>query len=104
MSADSGTARRSPFFPLLLLALSVLAMAGFQTWQLFQQQANLETLRGNQETAVEESQRVRDQLRALTQGTADLAEAGNPNAQRVVDELARQGVTVTGSEGPPSTP
>ncbi len=104
MTAENGTAARSPFVPLLLLALSVLAMAGFQTWQLFQQQANLETLRVNQDVAVEESQRVRDQLRSLTQGTADLAAAGNPNAQRMVDELARQGVTVTGSEEPPSTP
>lgn len=104
MSADAPAATRSLFAPVLLLALSLLAMAGFQTWQLLQQQGNLQTVRANQETAVEESRRIRAQLQSLTQGTADLAAAGNQNAQRIVDELARQGVTLTASEAPPSTP
>ena len=104
MSADAPAATRSLFAPVLLLALSLVAMTGFQTWQLVQQQGNLETVRANQETAVQESQRVRAQLQSLTRGTADLAAAGNPNAQRVVDELARQGVTLTASEELPSTP
>ena len=104
MSVDTAAAGRSVFAPVFLLALSLLAMAGYQTWQLFQQQANLQTVRANQEPAVDESQRIRAQLQSLTTGTADLAAAGNQNAQRIVDELSRQGVTLTASEAPPSTP
>lgn len=104
MSAAAAAATRSLFAPVFLLALSLLAMTGFQTWQLVQQQANLETVRANQQPAVEESQRIRTQLRSLTRGTADLAAAGNQNAQRIVDELARQGVNLTASEALPSTP
>ena len=104
MSADRAAAGRSVFLPLLLLALSLLAMAGFQTYQLLQQRTNLEALRANQESVVLESQRIRSQLQSIAEGTADLAATGNENAQRIVDELARQGITVTGSATPPSTP
>jgi hypothetical protein len=104
MSTASGPARRSPFVPVFLLALSLLAMTGFQSWQLLQQQARLQTLRENQEPAVAETQHIREQLQALTQGTAKLAAAGNQNAQRIIDELARQGVKVTATEGLPSSP
>jgi hypothetical protein len=100
MSADGAEGPRSIFPPLLLLALSLLAMAGFQAYQLVLQQNNLQALRANQEPAVAESQRIRAQLQSITQGTADLAAAGNENAQRIIDELARQGITVTGSGSP----
>lgn len=104
MSADSTTGIRSLFLPVLLIALSLLAMTGFQTWQLLQQQANLETLRVNQEPAVQESQRIRAQLQAISRGTADLAKQGNENAQFVIDELAKQGITVTEPAESQSTP
>jgi len=100
----SETTTRTLFVPLLLIVLSLLAMAGFQTWQLVQQQSNLDQLRADQASAVEESQRVRSQLQSIAQGTADLALVGNKNAQFIVDELSKQGITVTGSAGVPSTP
>ena len=103
MNDAAGQPARSLFAPVLLLALSLLAMIAFQTWQLLQQRTNLDTLLVNQEPAVEESRRIRAQLQSIAQGTADLALLGNQNAQAIVDELAQQGITVTGSAGPAAT-
>lgn len=94
---------RSLFVPVLLFGLSLLAMTGFQSWQLFQQRSTLDELRVNQDAAFAESQRARAQLQSVAQGTADLAQRGNKNAQFVVDELGKQGFTLTGSGGLPST-
>ena len=104
MSSDAPVSGRGLFVPVLLVALSVVAMMGAQTFQLLQQRSNLDTARKNQDAALAESQRVRAQLQSIAQGTADLALLGNKNAQFIVDELAKQGITVTGSAGLQSTP
>ena len=80
---------RGLFVPVLLVALSVVAMMGAQTFQLLQQRSNLETARKNQDSALAESQRVRTQLQSIGQGTADLALQGNKNAQFIVGRRIR---------------
>jgi hypothetical protein len=102
MTSAAGTTR-SLFLPLLLVAASVVAMAGFQTYQLLLQQSNLDTVSADQEGAMEEAREVRAQLQSIARGTADLAASGNQNAKLLIDELARQGIRVTANGVLPST-
>lgn len=95
MSAAEQSRTRTVFVPVLLLALTLVSMSGFRTFQLVQQQNELQTLLVDQEELVAEAQRIRSQLQAVARGTVNLAAEGNKNAKRVVDQLARQGVTLT---------
>ena len=91
----------SPFLPLLLLAWTLVTLAGLQTYGLLSERDQLATALTNQAAPLEEAQRVRAQLQSLATGAADLAEQGNENAQRLIDELAKQGVTVNPSVATP---
>jgi hypothetical protein len=50
---------------------------------------------------VQQAQRVRQTLDALASETKKLADAGNPNAKIVIDELAKRGITVN-PQSPPA--
>ncbi|MDJ0928017.1 MAG: hypothetical protein QNJ73_10255 [Gammaproteobacteria bacterium] len=91
----------SPFLPLLLLAWTLVTLAGLQTYGLLSERDQLATALVNQATPMEEAQKIRAQLQSLATGAADLAVQGNENAQRLIDELARQGVTVNPSSTAP---
>ena len=92
------------FAPLFLIVASVVAMAGFETYQLWSDEQNLETLRVGQAAAMDESQQVRAQLQAIARGTAELAAAGNENAQRVVERLESQGFSLSSEALPIAAP
>jgi hypothetical protein len=85
---------RSPFIPLLLLASALVAMLGFQAYQLLDGRKNLQDLYSSQEEPYAEARRLRVQLDGIAGGTARLAEEGNANARRVVEELSKRGITV----------
>ncbi|MGI9330072.1 MAG: hypothetical protein ACR2QB_05095 [Gammaproteobacteria bacterium] len=104
MSSAYNRGSASLFAPLFLMLSSLLAMAGFETYQLWTDEQSLESLRIGQEGALEESRRVRAQLQAIARGTAELAAAGNENAQRVVDSLESQGFTLSAEGLPDATP
>lgn len=82
------------FVPMLLIALAVVFWSGFQTIQLYQERANLASLRTNQEAIHQNAQKMRAQLDALATGTQKLASAGNKNAQTVVNALQQRGITI----------
>jgi len=84
----------SPFIPLLLFFLVWLAWAVFQTVQLNEETKTLRQLKTNQEQALQQAQRARQTLDVLAAETQKLADAGNPNAQRVIDGLRKRGITV----------
>ncbi len=106
MSAPDGG--RSPFLPLLLLAVAVLGWTTFQTTQLVAERGRLTAGISGQDTQVEQSKKVRERLESLAARTARVARAGNANATLIVEELRRRGVTIdvdgsTGATAPPAT-
>jgi hypothetical protein len=79
---------------LALVALALLLVAVLETAQLATQYETLSGVRAAQEPSVSEVGKVRRQLDALAGETARLAAAGNADAQAVVDEMRRQGITL----------
>ena len=82
------------FVPVLLIVIGLLLMTGFQSIQLSREFDLLKQRQEAQATPLEESQSVRDQLQAIATSTKQLAEAGNQNAQRIVEQLERAGITI----------
>ena len=95
-SSDSHQQRSGAplWIPLSLLVVTFLVMVAFQTTQLLRERDNLTQLMANLEVPLEQAQRVRQQLDAIARGTAQLAAAGNVNAQSILDQLQRQGITI----------
>ena len=87
-------ASRSVFVPLLL------GWLGFQSWQPFSEPQALQTAYASQQQPVDNSAKLRAYLDTLAADTQRLADAGNPNARALVDELKKRGVTIN----PASTP
>jgi len=86
--------QHSLFLPALLTALAVVVWFAFQTTQLIKERGNLATLQENQEVTYENAQKMRAQLDAIAAGTQRLADAGNPNAQAIVNALRQRGITI----------
>ena len=84
----------SPFWPLLGLALTLLVLVIFQTVQIFMDRDVLVTVTKNQEPAVAESKKVRVQFESIAKSTGQLAANGNVNAQAIVEQLRKQGITI----------
>ena len=90
----------SPFLPVLLLLLSVLAWNGFQLFQFLGQRSNLVEARAAQTAPLKQAATVRASLDSLARKTGRLAKAGNVNARQVSDALREQGINVD-PDGPP---
>jgi len=85
---------------LALLALSFFAAVLFQTVQLVRERVNYSTILLNQQAPLQSTLKLRDQINALANDTAALAQSGNAAAKQVVDDLARQHIALH----PPTTP
>lgn len=86
--------RRPSRLPLILTIASLLVWFGFQTVQLVVERGNLNLVKGNLEAPVQESQKVRAQLEAVINKTAELAKQGNANAKMVIEELEKRGIPI----------
>jgi type II secretory pathway component PulJ len=96
---------RDVFVPVLLLATSIIASLAFQTSQLYRDRTSLQQAKGAQQQAFEESRTLRAQLDGVAADTARLAQQGNANAQRVVEELRKRGITINPqASAPPPDP
>lgn len=93
-TASQANPGRSAFAPVLLLAVALIALLLFQMTQLVRERTNLAQSKANQEQPVEESRALRAQLDGIAADTARLAEQGNANAQRVVEQLRQRGITI----------
>ena len=85
---------RSPFVPLLLLALAIVGWLGFQTWQLLHEQRHLERAQSTLQPQEQHAAQLRTALDAVATATAKLAADGNVNARVIVEELRKRGVTI----------
>ena len=87
-------AARGLFVPFLLLAVAVLAFLAFQALQLHRVHGSLAAKKAGQEERIEQAQGLRKQFDAVATDTARLAEGGNANAKRIIDELRKRGIRV----------
>lgn len=87
---------------LALLALGFFAAVLFQTVQLVRERVNYSTILLNQQAPLESTLKLRDQINALANDTAALAQSGNAAAKQVVDDLARQHITLHPAATPPA--
>lgn len=87
------------------LAVSITLVAlllwfGFQLLQQVRERSNLSAVKANQESAIQESEKIRLQFQGLMTKTVELANQGHAGAKMVVDELQKRGIGVP----PPAKP
>ena len=87
------------------LAVSITLVAlllwfGFQLLQQVRERSNLSAVKTNQESAIQESEKIRLQFQGLMTKTVELANQGHAGARMVVDELQKRGIGVP----PPAKP
>lgn len=79
--------------PVALLGLAVVAWLGSTAGQLLRDRGTLAATLERQTPAMQDGDRVRQQLEALFAGATDLAAGGNAPARAALDVLQKQGVT-----------
>jgi hypothetical protein len=81
--------------PVILVIVSLFVLMAFETGQAIHDRSALEELRRSQEVTVGEAVKLRRQLQTLAGKTAELAAAGDSGAKSVVEQMKRQGVTLS---------
>ena len=74
--------------------MATASWSRFQTYQLVLEHEALKKLHANQEAPVQNAVKLRVQLDGIAADTQRLADAGNANAQGIVNELRRRGVSI----------
>lgn len=87
-------AGRSPFVPLLLGLVAVLGVLAMQCVLLLLERRTLSDAHAAQQLAVDNATKLRSALDTLAADTQRLADAGNPNAGLLVNELRQRGITI----------
>ncbi len=82
------------YIPLSFLALAFLFLMVYQSRQLHREEAQISRVKAQQEKLLEQGKKVQVQLDALAVGTLNLAQGGNANAQFIIEELERNGVSI----------
>jgi hypothetical protein len=90
----------SAFWPLLIIGVATASWSGFQSYQLVREHEALKKLHANQEALVQNAVKLRAQLDGIAADTQRLADAGNANAQAIVAELRRRGITINPESQP----
>jgi preprotein translocase subunit SecF len=79
---------------LTITIVSLILWFGFQSFQLVRDRSSLRLVKANQDTAMQESEKIRAQFQTLMMKTAQLANQGHAGAKMVIDELQKRGVGV----------
>lgn len=90
--------------PLLLVIMALVIWFSFQTVQLYKERQNLKTAHANQEKIIADAGKMRAQLDAIAAGTQRLADQGNANAQTIVQQLAKSGISINPNQQAASAP
>jgi hypothetical protein len=83
------------WLPVIIVVVSFFVLMAFETGHAIRDRGALSDLRRSQEPTVQESIRLRQQLETLAAKTAQFAADGDEGAKSVVDQMKRQGVTLT---------
>ena len=94
----------SPFIALLLGQLAVLGWLVFQTQQLVTERQNLQVANLSLQQTVDSAARLRSSLDALAADTQRVADAGNPSARVLIEELRKRGITINSPAAPAAAP
>ena len=86
--------------PLIITLSSLVIWFGFQAFQQLRERSNLTFMKANQESALQESQKVQTQFQSILTKLSELANKGHAGARLVMEQLQRQGLSV-GSESRP---
>jgi hypothetical protein len=98
---ETVTPAPAPFtLPLTITLVALLLFFGFQSVQLVIERGNLGMVKGNQDAALQEAQKVQEQFKTLVTKTNQLAEQGHAGARMVMEGLQRQGL---GAAPPPES-
>lgn len=90
---ESVAAPSSPSnLPFIITLAALLIYFAFQTLQLLVERSNLGMVKGNQDAALQEAQKVQGQFKTLITKTNELAEKGHAGARMVMEGLQRQGL------------
>jgi F0F1-type ATP synthase membrane subunit b/b' len=95
MAASASHRFDSVSLPVILVIVSLLVLMGFLTYEAVQDREALLDLQRAQEPTIQQAIKVRQQLETLAGGTTQLATEGDENAKAIVDEMKRQGVTLS---------
>ena len=95
--SDSGVA-------VIITLVALLVWFGFQSLQLWRERANLSAVKANQESAIQESEKIRLQFQSLMEKTSELANQGHAVAKMIVSGLQRQGIGVSAGVKPAQKP
>jgi hypothetical protein len=104
---DDRDAPRPPIGAWPAIACLVLAMLiwfGYQAWNLQREYGQLRVIHAGQEGPLEQARKRQAQLETIARRVYTLAQAGNPGATLIVQELARRGVTISPDAPPAAAP
>ena len=82
----------SVYIPVLIGLVALVGLLGFQCIELWQARGALRTQREGQNSAMEASEKMRQQLVNIASKTAELAQKGDPDAKAIVDAYAKRGL------------
>lgn len=100
----SEAAKPAANLPLIITLIALLIYFSFQTLSLLSERSNLGMIKGNQDGALQEAQKVQAQFKLLVTKTSDLANQGHAGAKMVMEGLERQGVGFAPESSAPSKP
>jgi hypothetical protein len=82
------------WLPVIIVVVSFFVLMAFETGYAIHDRGALTDQKRLQESTVQESLKLRQQLEALASKTAQLAAEGDEGAKAVMDQMKRQGVTL----------
>ena len=83
------------WLPVVIVAASFFVLIAFETGYTIHDRDALAEQQRLQEPAVQEAIKLRQKLEGLAGKTAQLAAEGDEGAQAIVDQMKRQGITMT---------
>ena len=98
MMTRSGSGVPEPggwWLPVVIVVVSFFALMAFETGYTIHDRDALAEQQRLQEPAVQEAIKLRQTLEVLARKTAQLAADGDEGAKAIVDQMKRQGITMT---------
>jgi phosphoglycerate-specific signal transduction histidine kinase len=90
------------FIILALLMLTIGTQMFITNGQLRREQVEIDRQYDEQTPQIESAKQLRDQFNGIAGAVAELADRGNPNAVRVREQLAKQGINIKAPEAAPA--
>ena len=90
--------------PFMITLIALLIYFSFQTLSLLGERSNLAMVKGNQDGALQEAQKLQAQFKLLVTKTGELADQGHAGAKMIMEGLQRQGVGFAPESSAPTKP